>query len=99
MPPMSWTSKWRWPMVRLAASRTTAKTGGRISSIASFALFAILDRADIRLPFGDLRAQFVVAKRGDLRLEPVDLVDVGPEPLDFAVVLRAEDFSRNEGKS
>ncbi len=28
-----------------------------------FALFAIFDRADIRLPFGDFGAQFVVAQR------------------------------------
>ena len=32
MPPISWTSKWRWPSVRLAASRTVAKAGTRISS-------------------------------------------------------------------
>jgi hypothetical protein len=32
MPPMSWTSKWRIPSERLPASRTIAKTSGRISS-------------------------------------------------------------------
>ena len=64
-----------------------------------FALLAVFDRADIRLPFGDFGAQFVVAQRGDLRLEPVDLIHVGTEPFDFAFVLRAEDFSRDEGKS
>src|SRR6186713_385657 len=32
MPPISWTSKWRWPRVRLAASRTVAKAGTRRSS-------------------------------------------------------------------
>ena len=64
-----------------------------------FALLALFDRADLRLPLGDFGAQFVVAQRGDLGLEPVDLVDVGTEPFDFAFVLRAEDFSRYKGKS
>ena len=32
MPPINCTSKWRWPMVRLAASRTVAKAGTRMSS-------------------------------------------------------------------
>ena len=64
-----------------------------------FALLAVFDCADLRLPFGDFGAQFVVAQRGDLGLEPVDLLDVGTEPFDFAFVLRAEDFSRYKGKS
>ncbi len=63
------------------------------------ALLALFDRADLRLPFGDFGAQLVVVQRRDLGLEPVDLVDVRTEPFDFAFVLRAEDFSRYEGKS
>src|SRR5258708_80765 len=35
MPPMSWTSKWRWPSVRLAASRTVAEASGGMSSTVS----------------------------------------------------------------
>jgi peptidyl-prolyl cis-trans isomerase C len=38
MPPISWTSKWRWPSVRLAASRTVAKAGTRRSSRAQAAV-------------------------------------------------------------
>ena len=64
-----------------------------------FALLAIFDRADVRLPFDDFGAQLVVAQRRDLGFEPVDLVHVGTETFDFAFVLRAEDFSRYEGKS
>ncbi len=32
MPPIICTSKWRWPSVRLAASRTVAKAGTSTSS-------------------------------------------------------------------
>src|SRR3989338_962290 len=32
MPPKSWTSKWRCPKTRFAASRTKAKASGKISS-------------------------------------------------------------------
>src|SRR4051812_11530655 len=35
MPPMSWTSKWRWPRARLPASRVRAKDSGSSSSIDS----------------------------------------------------------------
>ena len=53
---------------------------------------AILDRRQRRLPFGDLRAQFVVGEFFELRFETVDLVHVRPQTLNFAVVLRAEDL-------
>src|SRR6059058_2624070 len=32
IPPISWTSKWRWPSVRRAASRVSANASGRRSS-------------------------------------------------------------------
>ena len=54
--------------------------------------FAILDRGQRRLPFGDLRAQLVVGELLELRLQPVDLVDVRPQTFNFAVVLRTEDL-------
>ena len=34
-PPMTWTSKWRWPSTRRAASRTVANASGSRSSRSS----------------------------------------------------------------
>ena len=69
MPPMSCTSKWRMPSVRLAASRTVAKAGTSRSSRV--------------LPFGEFvaelvgaGAQLVVAQFLDLGFERVDRVDL-----------------------
>ena len=54
--------------------------------------FALFDRGQAGAPFGDLRAQLVVGKLLEFSLQPVDLVDVGPQALNFTVVLRAEDL-------
>src|SRR5439155_1137483 len=46
MPPISWTSKWRMPTVRRAASRQTAKASGRISSSGSPPSIRFLNSSD-----------------------------------------------------
>jgi hypothetical protein len=79
MPPISCTSKWRWPSVRLAASRTVAKAGTRMSS------------SDLQ--FGRARLQRVVGKRSDFGFEGVDGVDAGLIALDAAVVGSAEELA------
>ena len=75
-PPISWTSKWRWPMVRLAASRTVAKASTSRSLSSSPAVQALpeLDR-----PVGER----LVAQGLDLGLELVDVrhqAPAGPGP-------------------
>src|SRR6266568_5136285 len=47
MPPISWTSKWRCPMVRLAASRTQANASGRMSSRVSPSARRCLNSSDL----------------------------------------------------
>ena len=63
------------------------------------ALLVVLDRADLGLELGDSRAQFVLALGLDLGFEAIDCLDVGSEPLDFAIVPRAEELPPNSGKS
>ena len=68
--------------------------------IASSRSLAIFDRADASpsIRRSCARSSSSLQLR-DLGFEFVDLVNVGPQPLEFAFVLRAEDFARNEGKS
>ena len=86
MPPLSWTSKWRWPSVRLAASRTVAKASVRRSS-RRLALGQALAE------FGGLGAQLLVGELGELRFERVDLRHRLVEAFDDAVVGRPEEAS------
>ena len=46
-PPMIWTSKWRWPSVRLPASRTAANASGRRSSRCSLLLVVVVDLVEL----------------------------------------------------
>ena len=66
MPPLSWTSKWRWPSVRLAASRTVGE-GLDQQVVQGLALGQPLAE------LGCLGAQRLVGELGELRLERVDL--------------------------
>ena len=69
MPPISWTSKWRWPRVRLAASRVSAKDSNSRSSSDSPSS-ARSRRAVVA------RAQLLVGLELELGLEVVDARDV-----------------------
>ena len=68
MPPINCTSKWRWPMVRLAASRTVAKAGARMSS-------SEVAVGDLLLEIVGARPELLVGERCQFRLKRVDLVD------------------------
>ena len=83
MPPTSCTSKWRWPRVRLAASRTTAKASGSRSSRVSPA-------ASRSRKAGGHGRQFVVRHGHEAGLQGVDLGHGRPERLDLALIGRAE---------
>src|SRR6266571_2015998 len=52
MPPISWTSKWRIPTVRRAASRHTAKASGRTSSSVPSRSIRFLNSFDFALVLG-----------------------------------------------
>ncbi len=67
MPPINCTSKWRWPMVRLAASRTVAKAGTRMSS-------SDLPVGDLFLEVFGARPQRLVGERFEFFLQRVDRV-------------------------
>ena len=69
MPPISWTSKWRWPSVRLAASRVSAK---RLEQqvVERLALERALAQRLVA------RAQLLVGLELELGLEVVDARDV-----------------------
>ena len=61
-------------------------------------LLALLERADPGLPFGDPRAQLIGVLPLHPALELVDIVDVGAQALDLAIVLGAENLARDKGK-
>ena len=68
MPPISCTSKWRWPRVRLAASRTVAKAGTRRSS-------SVGAGGELGAELGGAGAELVVGERVELGLQRVDRGD------------------------
>ncbi len=86
MPPISCTSKWRWPSVRLAASRTVAKAGTRRSSSG-------LPSASCSRNSSVRARSCVVGERRELGLQRVDRVDAGLIGLDAPVVGRAENLA------
>ena len=93
MPPMSCTSKWRWPSVRLAASRTVAKAGTSRSSRSapSSSCLRNMVRAGAQLGVGQLR---------DLRLKRVDRGDLRADTLfTMPIVRRAEDLGGESSRS
>ena len=79
MPPISWTSKWRWPSVRLAASRTVAKAGTRMSSRR-------LALGELLFEFVGARAQRLVGELLQLLFQRIDGVDAGLIGADAPVV-------------
>ena len=84
MPPTNCTSKWRWPSVRLPASRTTAKaSGSRSSSVAPSASRSRNSTV--------LAAQRLVRQRLHRRLQRVDLRHPALVGLEGAIVGGAED--------
>ena len=76
MPPISWTSKWRWPSARLPASRVSAKDSYRRSSSDSPFRCALAQR---RVALAEL----VVRLELELGLEGVDQLDVPLERLEL----------------
>ncbi len=86
---MSWTSKCRMFSTRRPASRTTAKASGSRSSSVS-------PLGEPLTELGGLVAQLVVGEALDLGFFGVDLGDERPNPLQLAVVRRADNF-RQEG--
>src|SRR4029079_5297683 len=98
MPPISCTSKWRWPSVRLAASRTVAKAGTRMSSSVlrpassgrHSAAQGVAPSFERGAEFGGAGLQRLVGERRDLGLQGVDGIDAGLISLDPPVVGGAE---------
>ena len=84
MPPISWTSKWRIPIVRREVSRTTAKVSGSRSSSDSPLRGALAQRVG-------LRAQLVVVEQLELGLPLVDALDA------LGVLLELLAFAEPEG--
>ena len=85
MPPISCTSKCRWPSTRLAASRTVAKAGHQ-QFVKTFAV------GDFGFELIRAGAQGVVGKRRDLRLQRVYRQHFRGVGLQSAIVGAAEDF-------
>ena len=87
MPPISWTSKWRWPSVRSAASRTVAKAGDKqfVEGLAGGELLRETSRVLAR----KLR---VGQGLRNLGLQRVDRRDLRLIALQAAVVGRAENL-------
>ena len=83
---MSCTSKWRWPSVRLAASRTTAKASGSRSSRVSPLARRSRNSAV-------LARSCLVGELGELRLERIDLRHRLVEAFDDAIIGGAEQAS------
>ena len=79
MPPISWTSKWRWPSVRFA--RFAHRGEGFDQQVVER-----LARGEPRLEVGGARAQSLVRQPGDRRLQRVDLVDQRLETFDETIV-------------
>ena len=86
MPPLSWTSKWRWPSVRLAASRTVGE-GFDQQVVERFAL------GQAFAEFDGLGAQLLVGELDELRLEGIDLRHRLVEAFDDAIIGCAEQAS------
>ena len=86
MPPISCTSKWRWPSVRLAASRTVANAGTRMSS-------SDVPSATCFLNVVGARAQRLVGELLELPLQRVDRVDPRLIALDPPLVGGAEQLA------
>ena len=74
MPPTSCTSKWRIPSVRLLASRTIAKTSGRISSRIALVVLAV-GLTEALAEAVDPGAQLLVGLQLELGLERGDPSD------------------------
>ena len=91
MPPISCTSKWRWPSVRLAASRQVAKAGTRMSS-------SVLPSASSFLNCVGARAQRVVGELLQLLFQRVDLVDARAIALDAPFVGGTEQLAGETGE-
>ena len=84
MPPISWTSKWRMPIVRRPASRVIAKHSGSRSSSDSPASRALAQ-------LGELRLELVVVEQLQLGLEAVDGLDA------LGVLLELTGFAHPQG--
>ena len=84
MPPISWTSKWRWPSVRLPASRQSANASGSRSSSGSPP-----SRARSRSSSA-LGAELGVVEQLHLGLDAVDLVDPPLVLLELAPLAEAK---------
>ena len=92
MPPISCTSKWRWPRVRLAASRTVAKAGTSRSS-------RLLPAANSSRNICGPGAQRLVGKGGEFGLQGIDLGHAAAVLRDLAVIARAENLCGNAAQS
>ena len=84
MPPISWTSKWRWPRTRQAASRTTAKASIKqvVERLAVVQALAELAPSTERSSSSSERLQLgleVVDQRHELGQPPDLLALAGPE--------------------
>ena len=87
MPPISWTSKWRWPSVRLAG--LAAGREGRHQDVVE-RLVAV---GELLLELGGARPQRLVGELLELLLQRVDLRDARLIGLDAALVGRAENLA------
>ena len=88
MPPISWTSKWRWPSARLPASRVSANVSEQ----------QVVERLAVEVALAQrlvARAQLVVGLELELGLVVVDAGDVLLERLELLALADAQGAVEN----